>query len=677
MTDLSSPTTAGRRPSRRRAAKLLAPLLALSLLLPTAAAQTEAGAEAGWELRACADPNLLPFSGREAPGFENRVASLVAEAVGARLTYDWGTFTRDTIDLRFGEGECDVILGVPDGFEQGMTTIAYYQSPYVMVYRADAGIEVESLDDPALRELDLGVQGLGTPPHEALRQRQLLGQVKQVFGGEQGDDHLAVLVRAVADGQVDVGFGWGPAVGYHAARAGVPLVVKPVEPAFDFPNIVQSVPMVMAVRRDDVALRDLLNVGIARAWDDIQAVLAEYHVPVVPTPAPFLGERPADLVPTLQVGVVLPMPTGARTREAVAYTLVGDSARMGALLAEGAANAEASARGSDVRLLLANAPDAASAVRAAERLLTEQGAQALVGGVAAGQAEALARLAAEHGVPFVNVGDASQTLHGACHATTFHVQPSAAAYLSAMVASYRVAPGAPQRWFVVVEEGAEGEARLDAAAALVAAFGDELVGSAALTPARPVYFDVFDAATAAGADAVMVVLSPADQLAFMGQAEDAGLEALLAPFPDPRTQTRDFLSAVSRYGVGVEVPRLMLWEAGNAEGEAGALNERFAARWGQPFDAVGWATWRAVTLLADAFAAAGAGEALVAALAAPSGAGPIGPTSFGPDRALDQPLWLALPDPEVRWGITVSQRLATAQALGEAPAGPAVDVGCR
>src|SRR5690606_7685678 len=105
MTDLSSPTTAGRRPSRRRAAKLLAPLLALSLLLPTAAAQTEAGAEPGWELRACADPNLLPFSGREAPGFENRVASLVAEAVGARLTYDWGTFTRDTIDLRFGEGE--------------------------------------------------------------------------------------------------------------------------------------------------------------------------------------------------------------------------------------------------------------------------------------------------------------------------------------------------------------------------------------------------------------------------------------------------------------------------------------------------------------------------------------------------------------------------------------------
>lgn len=641
------------------------PSLLLALLFVASAAAQTSTEPTSWELRVCADPDILPFSGRETPGFENRIAEIVADQLQARLTYDWSAFTSDMVNLRFGEGECDVLLGVPDGFEQGITTIAYYQSPYVMIYRADSGLELDSLDDPALAEgLRLGVQGLGTPPHEALRQRDLLGAVTEVFGGELGDEHLAVLVRAVEEGRVDVGFGWGPAIGYYAARSEVELTVVPVEPAFDFPAIVQSLPMTMAVRRDDVALRDQLNVAIAERWHDIQQVLAEFDVPVLAQPEPYLGERDTGVVEnTLQVGLITPMPTGARTRYAGIYTVTGDAVRMGALLAEGTVNAAAGRSGSDVRLLLSNAPSAASAERAAERLLSIGGAQALVGGLGEGQAEVLAAVAARYGVPFLNVGSSSQLLRLACPATTFHVQPSAATYLAAMVASYRAHPAGAQRWYVVHEEGAEGEARLAVANALVAAAGDELVGSTAVAPERPVYHDLFDAIEAVDADAVMVLLTPPDQLAFIGQAADAGLPVLMAPFPDPITQTRDFLAASTRYGVGVDLPRLMLWEATLDDGTAGALNERFASRWGQPLDAVGWAAHRAVTLLADAVERAASTEpaAVLAELAH---------GDFGPDRERTDPLYLVKPNPAAPWGLTLSERLAAANLIGEAPRGP-------
>src|SRR5690606_630677 len=123
-------------------------------------------------------------------------------------------------------------------------------------------------------------------------------------------DRLGTLVRAIESVEVEVGFGWGPVVSYFADRSDVDLVVKPVSPEFEPPDIFQSLPMAIAVRRNDVALRDLLNVAIASRWDEIQEILAEYLIPLTPTPPAFLGtplQNPADVF--LEVGVVLPLPT--------------------------------------------------------------------------------------------------------------------------------------------------------------------------------------------------------------------------------------------------------------------------------------------------------------------------------------------------------------------------------
>ena len=40
-------------------------------------------------LRVCADPNNLPFSNEKEEGFENRLARMMAEELGADLSYTW------------------------------------------------------------------------------------------------------------------------------------------------------------------------------------------------------------------------------------------------------------------------------------------------------------------------------------------------------------------------------------------------------------------------------------------------------------------------------------------------------------------------------------------------------------------------------------------------------------
>lgn len=630
-------------------------------------------AEGNWELRVCADAQGLPFSDRDTPGFENRIAGLIADELGADLTYDWTRFNDDLFNRHFGEGTCDVIMGVPDGTSRTLTTITYYQSPYVMVYRADAPFgHISDMDDPTLADLTIGVQGQGTPPHEALRQRGLTAQVARIYGGEEGEDRLGRMVGAVASGELDVGFGWGAAVGYWAERAPVELVVQPVEPAFDLPALFQFQPMTMAVRSNDIAMQERLNRAIAARWDDIQQVLADYRVPVMPAVAPGAPSltAPRD---TLRIGVVLPMPTGTRTKTARVYDLAGELARQGALFAEAGSGRDRSGGGSGLKLLLANSPSAEAARRAAEALLSLGEADALIGGLGAGQAAELAEVAAAYGVPFLNVGSVDVDLRERCLPGVFHVQPSVASYVSAMVDLYGT-DAAEDSWFIVHEDGPEGEAYLREAERVLAARGVTLAGSRAVETNRPVYFDVLDEARDAGAGTVALFLDAPDELALIGQAEDAGYGLRFAPFPDPLNQTRQFLGAANSYGVGGDIPRIQLWEPTLATPGAAGLNEEFAGQWGQPFDAPAWATFEAVTVLVAAAREAGSSApadllaALPAVDAGVAGGKAAGQHFSADGHELSQELYAVGTNADNRWGMRLSRRLDAGTLLEVLPA---------
>ena len=114
-----------------------------------------AGAQAPWTtLKVCADPNNLPFSNREQQGFENKLAQIWARELGVEVEYTWFPhrrgFERNTLqaeDPERGGYKCDVIVGVPDGYDLAMTTRPYYRSTYALVYVAGRELDIRAAED--------------------------------------------------------------------------------------------------------------------------------------------------------------------------------------------------------------------------------------------------------------------------------------------------------------------------------------------------------------------------------------------------------------------------------------------------------------------------------------------------------------------------------------------------
>ena len=239
-------------------------------------------------LRVCADPNNLPFSNQRGEGFENKIAELLAHDLGERVEYTWWAQRRGFFRNTLKAGLCDVVIGLPSGFEMALTTKPYYRSTYVFLYRKDRGLSVNSLDDPLLKSLKIGVQIVGddqsnAPPAHALTRRHIVTNVKgyTLYGDYSRENPPARIVDAVENRDVDLAIVWGPLAGYFAKQSRVPLEVVPVSPQIDQPFLPFVFDISMGVRREDQDLRDQLEQILDNRRADIDQILADYRVPRV------------------------------------------------------------------------------------------------------------------------------------------------------------------------------------------------------------------------------------------------------------------------------------------------------------------------------------------------------------------------------------------------------------
>jgi len=259
---------------------------AFTVAICTAAVAAACARQPVRTLRVCADPNNLPFSNEARQGFENKLAELLAADRGAHLDYTWWAQRRGFVRNTLKANACDVVMGVPAGYEQTLTTRPYYRSSYVFVSRRERHLGLSSLDDARLRQLRIGVQMIGddfnnSPPAHALSNR---GMVKNVVGYSVYGDYaqpspLAGIVDAVDRGDVDAAVVWGPAAGYFARHKA--LEITPVTPRADSPSLPFTFDIAMGVRRGDTALRDELNDFLARRRGDVARILDDYGVPRV------------------------------------------------------------------------------------------------------------------------------------------------------------------------------------------------------------------------------------------------------------------------------------------------------------------------------------------------------------------------------------------------------------
>jgi mxaJ protein len=250
------------------------------------AALGSAAAEAGpAPLRVCADPNNLPFSNQAGQGFENRIAQALAAELGTHVEYTWWAQRRGFIRNTLKERLCDLVIGVPAGFEQALTTRPYYRSRYVFVTRAEDGPAPHSLDDPLLKQKLVGVQMIGddaanAPPAHGLARRGIVENVRgfMVYGDYRDAAPLARIVDAVARREIDIAIVWGP-LAYFAARQPVPLQVSAIEPGVMDEGLPFAFGIAMGVRRKDEELRQRIQAAIDKLQPNIDAILAGYGVP--------------------------------------------------------------------------------------------------------------------------------------------------------------------------------------------------------------------------------------------------------------------------------------------------------------------------------------------------------------------------------------------------------------
>jgi mxaJ protein len=261
--------------------------LALIAVVLTGAAPVTGAAP----LRVCADPNNLPFSNARGEGFENRLAELVARELGTRVEYTWWAQRRGFVRQTLGAGACDLIVGVPAGWDPVLATRPYYRSTYVFVWRRDRAFDVRSLDDARLRQLVVGVQlvgdnGINTPPAHALAARGIVDNVRgySIYGDYATPNPSTAILEAVARGDVDVAIVWGPLAGYFADRLSAPLDWAALTPAVDPPALRFTFAIAAGVRKDAAALRDRVQDALDRRAGDVQAILDAYGVPRAGTP---------------------------------------------------------------------------------------------------------------------------------------------------------------------------------------------------------------------------------------------------------------------------------------------------------------------------------------------------------------------------------------------------------
>jgi len=270
--------------------KILAGLCLVAIILPASAEE---------KFKVCADPLNPPYSTKNRDGFENKIAELFARELGQKVEYTWFAqrigFIRNTLtapvnewDADSDEYKCDIVMGVPAGYDLTLTTAPYYKSTYVLLIAKRRGWD-DIKDATQLTELPLHRQeslkiamfdrGPGTT---WLQQNGLLDQgiPYQSMSGDSENNTAMQIDKDLKAKKIDMVILWGPMAAYVTAQS--PKNSYTMIPMKSTPGIKFDFAMAMGVRNGDKARKSVLDKLIATKADKIQAIIAGYNIPLLP-----------------------------------------------------------------------------------------------------------------------------------------------------------------------------------------------------------------------------------------------------------------------------------------------------------------------------------------------------------------------------------------------------------
>ena len=268
-------------------------LLGLSL---TAMMQSATAVET---LKVCADPLNPPYSTKDEQGFENKIAELFAKDLGQKVEYTWFAqrigFIRNTLtadvddwDATSNKFKCDVVMGVPAGYDLTLNTEPYYKSTYVLLIAKGRGWDdikdanqLTDLPDPRLDKLKIAMFDRG-PGTTWMQQNGLLEQgiSYQSMSGDSENNVAMQIDKDFKAKKIDMVILWGPMAAYVISQSlkdsynMIPMHATPGV-RFDFA-------MSMGVRKGDKDRKAQLDKLIVKNADKIQKIIESYHIPLLP-----------------------------------------------------------------------------------------------------------------------------------------------------------------------------------------------------------------------------------------------------------------------------------------------------------------------------------------------------------------------------------------------------------
>ncbi len=246
-------------------------------------------------LKVCSDPNNLPLSHRSGEGYENKIAAELARDLGRKLEYTYFPqrmgFVRNTLrkqDPNTREFACDVIIGVPAGYELTATTKPYMRSTYALVFPVQKGLEnlrspddLLALPEKQLHSLRIGVFVQSPGADWLLRNRMLQQAVSYAQqSGDPDENPNSIIERELKAGNIDAAIVWGP-IAAHLVRkhSGTPVwravaFTGDSQIKFDFQ-------ISMGVRYGEKEWKDSLDQWIATHRQRIDEILISFGIPLL------------------------------------------------------------------------------------------------------------------------------------------------------------------------------------------------------------------------------------------------------------------------------------------------------------------------------------------------------------------------------------------------------------
>jgi mxaJ protein len=234
------------------------------------------------EFKVCADPENMPFSNNKQEGFEDKIAQVLAQDLGKKLSFTYAYSRQGFFRNTLGANRCDVVIGTTSDADMMRTSKPYYRAGHVYVWRKASNYNITDWTSPDLRKGFIGVID-HSPATIPMNDNNLIGNARPYRIQRDLNLPSSFMIDDLAKGDIDIAIAWGPIGGYFAKQSKVPMVVAPI-PEYETENAKgkEYWNISVGVRKKDKERMAMIQGALDRNQAKIIKILDDYGIPHVP-----------------------------------------------------------------------------------------------------------------------------------------------------------------------------------------------------------------------------------------------------------------------------------------------------------------------------------------------------------------------------------------------------------